>query len=405
MEIPNIYIIGFCSIFAFWISKALIPILLLVAKKKNLFDDGNGFHKLHHGLIPTLGGVAIFTAFMISFSASSFADDIQGYGYFVSASIILFAAGLKDDLIVISPSKKLAAQILATAFIVFGCGIQFTNMGGVFGVYEISPWVGIPLTFYTIIVVINAHNLIDGIDGLGGAVGVLAALFFGFWFYKAEIFPWAVFSFTLTGAILGFLWYNRPPAKIFMGDTGSLIIGFFMAVLAVNFVELSISTPAVVNWQVAAPIIVAAVLVVPLYDTLRIFIVRAVVGKSPFDADKEHVHHHLLRIGFTHGQIVVFLLSLNVIILGTIIIGSNFFSNTTLLALLLGLSIIIFPTNRWKRKFLSRFVSEDWKYGVAENPAQAESNKILSDQLKDNELSELDKTAALTVDEPATIEK
>lgn len=368
MNVSHFYLIVLLVLAAFWISKSLIPVLLLVAKQKKLFEDGNGSHKLHEGLIPTLGGIAIFAAFLITFSASSFADEITGYGYFVSATLILFAAGLKDDLLVISPFKKLAAQLLATSLIVFGCGIQITNMGGVFGLEAISAWVSIPLTFYTIIVVINSHNLIDGIDGLGGSVGVLASLFFGYWFYKAGIFEWAVFSFILTGSILGFLWYNRPPARIFMGDTGSLIIGFFMAVLAVNFVELSISEPAVVNWQAAAPIIVAAVLVVPLYDTLRIFIVRAVVGKSPFDADKEHVHHHLLRIGFTHGQIVIFLLSLNVIILGSIIIGSNYLSNTWLFALLLSLSMILFPTNRWKRRFLSRFVSENWKYSHFRSP-------------------------------------
>ncbi|WP_234571721.1 glycosyltransferase family 4 protein [Rhodohalobacter sp. 614A] len=362
MEVSNFYIIGFCVFVAFWVSTALIPILLLVAKRKKLFDDGNGFHKLHDGLIPTLGGVAIFTAFIITFSASSFADNIQGYGYFISASIILFAAGLKDDLIEISPTKKLAAQFLATALIVFGAGIQFTNMGGVFGLESISSWVGIPLTFFTIIVVINAHNLIDGIDGLSGSIGVLASLFFGYWFYKVGIYHWAAFSFILTASILGFLWYNRPPAKIFMGDTGSLIIGFYLAILAVNFVEYSTLVTDVVYWQPSAPIIVPAVLVVSLYDTLRIFIVRALKGKSPFEADKGHVHHHLLSVGLSHGQIVIFLLSLNVIILGSVIVASNFLSNTWLLVFLLSISMALFPTNRWKRNLLERFSTGKWEF-------------------------------------------
>lgn len=359
MEIPNIYIVGACTLGAFWLSKALVPVLLYVSNQKKLFDDGNGFHKLHTGLVPTLGGVAIFTAFLIIFSASSYADEIHGFGYIIAASTILFAAGLKDDLIVISPTKKLIAQILATALLVFGANLQFTNLGGVFGIDSISPWFGIPLTFFSVVVIINSHNLIDGIDGLGGGIGVLASLFFGYWFYKAGLFHWAAFSFVLTGAILGFLWYNYPPAKIFMGDTGSLVIGCYIAVLAINFVEHSIVISDVVYWEDAIPVIVAAVLVVPLYDTLRIFIVRTVNGKSPFDADNGHVHHYLLRTGFNHGQIVVFLLSLNVVILGSTIILSNYLSNTWLLVSLLVMCLLLFPTNRWKRKLLESFVSSD----------------------------------------------
>jgi UDP-N-acetylmuramyl pentapeptide phosphotransferase/UDP-N-acetylglucosamine-1-phosphate transferase len=348
-----------CAVLAFVVSKALVPVLLLVSKTKKLFDDGNGYHKVHTGLVPTLGGVAIFTSFMVIFSASSFAADIHGFGYFVAASIILFAAGLKDDLIVISPSKKFAAQFLAAALIIFGADIQFTNLGGVFATEEITPWIGIPLTFFTVIVIINSHNLIDGIDGLGGGIGILASTFFGYWFYKAGLYHWAAFSFTLTGSILGFLWYNYPPAKIFMGDTGSLVIGLYISVLAINFVEHSILLPDVVYWEDAVPVIVAAVLVVPLYDTLRIFLVRMYKGKSPFDADNDHVHHNLLRAGFNHSHVVVFLLSINVIILGSTIILSNYLSNTLLLFSLVGLCILLFPTNRWKRNFFERFTPDD----------------------------------------------
>ncbi|MDZ7719661.1 MAG: MraY family glycosyltransferase [Balneolaceae bacterium] len=367
MEISAIYIIGLCSIIAFLISKTLVPVLLLVSKRKRLFDNGAGHHKLHTGLVPTLGGVAIFTAFMVTFSASSYADDISGFGYFVAASIILFAAGLKDDLIVISPSKKLGAQFLAAALIIFGTGIQFTNLGGVFGAESISPWFGIPLTFFSVIVIINSHNLIDGIDGLGGSIGVLASLFFGYWFYKAGLYHWAAFSFILTGSILGFLWFNFPPAKIFMGDTGSLVIGLYISVLAINFVEHSLTISDVVYWEDAVPVIVAAVLVVPLYDTLRIFIVRMFNGKSPFDADNDHVHHHLMRTGFNHAHIVVFLLAINVIILGSTIILSNYLSNTWLLFSLLTLCVLLFPTNGRKRNFIENFVPNEFGKEEADN--------------------------------------
>lgn len=390
MNLPPYLLIGICALFAFVISKGLIPVLLLVSKRKNLFDDGNGHHKVHKGLIPTLGGIAIFTAFMVVFSASSFAADFGGFGYFVAASIILFGAGLKDDLLTISPNKKLAAQFIATALIIFGADIQFTNLGGVFGTHEISPWVGIPLTFFAVIVIINSINLIDGIDGLCGGIAVLASLFFGYWFYKAGLYQWTAVSFILSSAILGFLWYNRPPAKIFMGDTGSLVIGLYIAVLAIKFVEHSILISNVVYWEDAVPVIVAAVLVVPLYDTLRIFIVRMINGKSPFDADNDHVHHHLMRAGFNHAHIVVFLLSINVIILGTTIILSNYMSNTWLLVSLLSMCVLLFPTNRWKRNLLEHLIfdgsskeSDDTRESLSESEIYAESF-LLEEEPKDS---------------------
>lgn len=360
MNLPEIYLIAIWAVISFFISKTTIPVLILLAKKKNLYDESDDFRKLHDGLIPTLGGVAIFSAFIISYSASSLAGQFQGFGYFIAASFILFAAGMKDDLITISPVKKLTAQILATALLVFGCDIQFTHMGGVFGIEAISPWVGIPLTFYTVIVVINAFNLIDGIDGLGGSVGVFVSLFFSYWFYQAGLYSLTAQALILAGSILGFLWYNRPPAKIFMGDTGSLMIGFFISVLAINFVEYSLVVPNLVFWQPAAPIIVAAVMAVPLYDTLRIFTLRALKGKSPFEADKDHIHHHLLEFGFSHGQIITILLGLNLLVLSIVIGASSFLSNTLLLALLLSLCVVLFPTNRYKRKLLQPFIPGGW---------------------------------------------
>lgn len=382
MNLSPYFLIGICAVLAFIISKTLVPVLLLVSKKKKLFDDGNGYHKVHHGLIPTLGGVAIFTSFMVTFSASSYAEDIHGFGYFVAASMILFSAGLKDDLIVISPSKKLAAQFLAAALIILGSGIQFTNLGGVFATESISPWVGIPLTFFAVIVIINSHNLIDGIDGLAGVIGILASSFFGYWFYKAGLYHWAAFAFTLTGSILGFLWYNYPPAKIFMGDTGSLVIGLCISVLAISFVEHSILLPDVVYWEDAVPVIVAAVLVVPLYDTLRIFLLRMYRGKSPFDADNDHIHHQLLRSGFDHAHIVIFLLSINVIILGSTIILSNYLSNTWLLVSLIVLSLLLFPTNGWKRNLFEYIVSD--KFEKEEAADQTEDSTSESELYSEN---------------------
>lgn len=337
---------------AFVISKEVVPILILLAKERNLYDRPDNFRKIHTCHIPTLGGVAIFAAFLISFSASSYADEIAGFGYFVAASVLIFATGIKDDLIGISPVKKLAAQFAAAGLMIFGSGLYFHSLGGVFGIEAIPVWIGIPLTFFTIITVINAYNLVDGIDSLAGGIGVIAAAFFGYWFFEAGYYELAVFSGVLITSILGFLWHNRPPAKIFMGDTGSMLIGFYLSFLVISFVNLSITSPTVIQWQPAAPVIAVAVLMIPLYDTFRVFTLRTLRGKSPFAPDRSHVHHHLLDAGFSHGQASIFLFLVNILVIGTAILLSQYLSNTGVLFSILGLSMVFFPTNRWKRKTL-----------------------------------------------------
>jgi UDP-N-acetylmuramyl pentapeptide phosphotransferase/UDP-N-acetylglucosamine-1-phosphate transferase len=391
MDIPDIYLIAVWALIAFGLSKAIIPVLLLIAKKKHLFDDGDKDHrKLHDGLVPTLGGVAIFTAFIISFSASSFADDIPGYGYFVSASCILFAAGLKDDIIVISPIKKLAAQVAAAALIIFGCGLHFDHLGGVFGIQAISPWIGIPLTFFTIIVVTNAFNLIDGVDGLGGSFAILVIGFLGSWFYQAGLVEFATLSIIFIGSVAGFMWYNWFPAKIFMGDTGSLYIGFLSSVLAIYVVKYAAVLPEVVFWQPAAPIVAAAVMAVPLYDTLRVFILRVLNGTSPFEADQDHIHHHLLRIGLNHIQTVSVLIFLNVAILGIVLAASNYLKNTGLFFLLIGSCVLLLPTNRFKRKIFKFMVPSKWIVQRQDSETEKESKIDQIDPLESGNGSTLE---------------
>lgn len=398
MNLPDYLLIIITFFIAFAVSKILIPVLLTVARQKRLFEDCNDDRKIHTGNIPSLGGVAIFTAFMVVFSASSYASILPGYEYIVSASILLFAAGLKDDLILIAAHKKLGLQVLAAALIIFGAGVSIDNLGGVFGIYEISPWIEIPLSFFTIIVVVNAINLIDGIDALAGSIGFFASLFFGAWFYLAGLMHLAAFSFILAASISGFLWYNKPPAKIFMGDTGSLIIGFFLSIMAIKFLQLSLTEPNVVFWQPAAPVIAAAVLVVPLYDTLRVFIVRKLKGLSAFEPDNEHIHHQLLDVGFTHGKTVATLLTINIVIVASIIFLSSYVSNTVLLGFLLAFSMLLLPTYNWKRKLLTPFVSESLNEIVKSSreqslsEGQSESNmdaEIAEDELGNKELQDV----------------
>src|SRR6056297_578846 len=181
---------GVLSFFAVYF---LVPLLISVAYNKNLFDIPDGQRKLHDRHIPSLGGIAIFVAFICGFSISGYAEQMPGYSYVMAGLTILFFTGLKDDLMRLSPVKKLMIQIFASGIVIIGGGLLIDNFYGLLGIGQLSGWVSVPLTLFTMIVVMNAFNLIDGIDGLAGGVGILASLFFGAGFYVAGEMPMAVF--------------------------------------------------------------------------------------------------------------------------------------------------------------------------------------------------------------------
>lgn len=370
----------FWIITAFLISKSSIPLIIYYAKLKHLYDDEHDERKIHSGRVPSVGGVGIILAFLISFSASPFSEQYPGYGFLIASTIILFAAGLKDDIFMISPTKKLLSQLAAVSLIVFGSGIYFTNMGGVFGITDIPAWAGILLTIITMVVVINALNLIDGIDTLAGSISVLASLFFGYWFYISGYYGLAVMTGILAASVMGFLWYNYPPAKIFMGDTGSLLIGFYLSIFVVLFVNYAPVADTAVSWQHAAPILAAAILVVPLYDTLRVFIMRLLKGSSPFEPDNEHVHHHMLRVQLTHGKSSFYLCFITVVIVGSILILSSYISNTWLLVYLLLVSFLAFPTNYWKRSVITKFTGKTFKEDALVTATLTATKNISADE-------------------------
>ncbi|MEL7834110.1 MraY family glycosyltransferase [Fodinibius sp. Rm-B-1B1-1] len=353
--------IGLVVILSYVISYIAIPIITRAAEAKHLFDHPDEDRKLHLEAIPTLGGIAIFLAFLLSFSVSPWAEGFEGYSYLVGALLILFFTGLKDDLVVLSAKKKLAAQLTAAGLVIFGSGVIIDNFHGVFGLAEISYWVAVPVTFFTVIVVINAVNLIDGIDGLAGGIGVLASVIFGSAFLYAGQVPMAMFSFCLAGALLGFLYYNFSPASIFMGDTGSMLLGFLLSIQAIEFIALS-DIPAFANvFGSSSAILPVAILAFPLFDTIRVIVKRMRRGKSIFEPGQDHVHHELLRMGFSHRDATLLLYGKSLLLIGIVgplaWLGVN---PNVLLGAVLFSSLLIFPTNGWKRALISRVFGYNW---------------------------------------------
>ncbi|GAB1447562.1 MAG: undecaprenyl/decaprenyl-phosphate alpha-N-acetylglucosaminyl 1-phosphate transferase [Bacteroidetes bacterium] len=292
-----------------------IPSIITVAKLKGLYDKPNE-RKIHANKIPRLGGLAVFIGYLLSLSVLGNLADVAGLQYLFAAFLLLFFSGLKDDIIVLSPMKKLGAQLVATGLVSVMTPVRLTNLHGVFGIAEIPLGIAIPLTMFTIIVITNSFNLIDGADGLAGALGLVMTISFGILFALQQEFAWSVMAFGLSGALLGFLFFNFNPAKIFMGDAGSLTTGFLLSLFAIHFIEINAPGMSPVNKFSSAPGIAIAILLVPLYDTLRVFILRTSKKKSPFEADRNHIHHWLMRIGMNHKEVSLTLTLINMAFIG-----------------------------------------------------------------------------------------
>ena len=282
---------------------------------KRLVDEPGEERKLHKKRIPTIGGIIIFAGTLFSYSIWYPGYSAEGLKYVVAGGLLLFFVGIKDDIIGTAPVKKLMAHILVGLILVLMANVKITGLHGFFGVREIPDWAAIFLSLFTYIVIVNAFNLIDGVDGLATGIGVIASLAFACWFYMANNITMATLAFALCGSLVAFLIFNFSPAKIFMGDSGSLTIGFIFALLAIKMIEYDVAELDYELVSVSKPILALSILVYPLIDTLRIFIYRIIRGVSPFAADRNHIHHRLIDIGLNQKQTVLCIYLYNIAII------------------------------------------------------------------------------------------
>jgi UDP-N-acetylmuramyl pentapeptide phosphotransferase/UDP-N-acetylglucosamine-1-phosphate transferase len=291
------------------------PPLIKVAILKRLFDEPGG-RKIHKRVVPTIGGIIIFAATLFSFSLWFSVDalnenmelvkqNIHEFKLIIATLLILFFVGVKDDIIGTSPIKKLIAHVLVGLILVQIGGIRITSLHGIFGIEEIPEWASIFLSLFTYVVVVNGFNLIDGVDGLAAGVGFISSSAMGTWFIFANDYVMACLAFSLAGSLLGFMIFNFSPAKIFMGDSGSLTIGLILCVLSIKLIEYPPSQLKGSILYISKPVYAIAALIYPLADTLRIFLIRAVSGQSPFSADNNHLHHRIIECGFNHAKTVI----------------------------------------------------------------------------------------------------
>lgn len=308
--------VALSMIFAWGIVALSVPAVVKIAELKRLMADPNA-RSSHQLPVPTLGGVAIYAALLLSLTIWGAISQFDGLQYVIGALTLTFFTGLKDDMLVIAPGKKLTSQLLASGLIILGADLHLESFYGILGIGAIPYWFSLPFTLFIFVVITNAYNLIDGIDGLASTLGIIAASLFGVWFMVAGQTNYAILAFSMVGALVGFIRYNfSKKQKIFLGDTGSLIIGLLCATMALQFIKMNGHVVNTHYYLHNAPLIAMAVLSIPLFDTLRVFIVRIYRKQSPFYADRNHIHHLLIDINFSHKSATLVLGIMNILLVG-----------------------------------------------------------------------------------------
>lgn len=325
---------------SFFITFIAIPSIIKIANIKHLFDEPDE-RKSHIQRVPTLGGLAIFAGMIFSLTFWASQKDIVELQYIISAILILFFMGMKDDLFNLVAYKKLIGQLMASFILVHWAGIKITSFYGIFGIWDLTLIPSYVFSVFTIVVITNSLNLIDGIDCLAGTVGVIASCAFGAWFFYAGYTQYAILSASLVGSLIGFLYYNRTPSKIFMGDTGSLIVGIVLSLMAVKFIEMNRLKPLEDFAKIrTVPVVTIGILIIPLFDTLRAFTIRILNGRSPFSPDRNHLHHLLLDIGCSHMQATAILGSFNLLMMALVYFAQPW-KGEIVLALLIGICFVV----------------------------------------------------------------
>lgn len=361
---------------SFVITYMIMPKIIGVVHYKSLMQSPTN-RSSHTKETPSLGGIAFYIVLILGLYFLSLWDKHENLTSFYPGLLILFIIGLKDDLVILSPWTKLIAQVVAISFIVLDSNFYITHLHGFVGLETISLYWSIPLATFLMVMIINAYNLIDGIDGLASIVGIIVFSVLGVIFYLLQNFFYAGLCVLMIGALIAFLRYNlSSDKKIFMGDTGSMIIGFIIGILIIRLLAIGQHELRFLPFQLEnLPLVVIAILIVPLFDTTRVFTIRLLNRRDPFIADRNHIHHILIDdLKMSHVQASIFLGFINILfVVVFMILGINF-DNLKVLALLI-LSILAFVYFFYRLGYLYR------KYRIRsfdKNRIEASKHKVLS---------------------------
>jgi len=320
-----------------------MPVVVRVAKAKGFVVRPNK-RMSHEGAIPNIGGLNICFSFMLTYLIF---NPVENNHFFLIGLFAIMVIGFIDDVLVLRPLAKLLGEGLAGIALIGFEDLRITHLHGLFGIEEIGIIPSYLISMFILLAIINAINLIDGIDGLASGLGILYCLFFAFYFSLSGETEWSYIAIEMIGVLIVFFIYNvfGKREKIFMGDSGSLLLGYLLTAFVFHFCEINAYhiVPETMHMN-AAPAVAICVLTVPIFDTIRVSITRIKKHKSPFEPDKNHIHHLLLRTGLNHIQTTSVLLSVSLLFIALGIIGRNWniwvllavdFSIATCLTLLL----------------------------------------------------------------------
>lgn len=364
------------GIVSFALAYLAIPAIIRVANEKKLYDLPDE-RKLHTKAIASLGGVGIFIGFVLSILLTVPMDGGSIFPYFLGAALVIFFLGLKDDILILSATKKFLGQVAAAGILVHLAGIKIDSMHGFLGIGQLPEPVAYLLSYITIIVIVNAYNLIDGVDGLAGSLGVLTTSIFGIYFFYAEMPFHSLLAFAMTGSLLAFLLFNFHPARIFMGDSGSLLLGLVNAMMVIEFINVADSVAG--KFPISSSVAIGfSILVLPLLDTLRVFAIRIARGRSPFSPDRNHIHHLLLDRGLSHRSVTFSCVGLNVALVAMTYIGRSL-GSTALICMMIAVTYSLVGLLMYARRpATSLVIKGSFSAGGAEAITSQPVTKIVS---------------------------
>lgn len=352
-----IYIIMAFAISA-WIAWLIIPRILMISLRKKLFDIPDE-RKIHKRAIPRLGGVSFFPTILLSCCIVMAFRTLMGYNIssvqtsyilpesllLICGMILLYLTGIADDLMGVRYRQKFIIQIICACFFPIA-GLWINDLYGLFGIHTLPFWLGMPFTILVVVFITNAINLIDGIDGLASGLSSVALLVFGFLFISKSLWSYSILAFSTVGVLVPFFYYNvfgseERARKIFMGDTGSLTLGYILSFLAIKYSQ---DNPAVAPYTKGAFMVAFSTLIIPSFDVIRVVMVRIRNGKSPFEPDKNHIHHKFLAMGFTPRKAMIVILLISCAFSSMNILLIPYLNNTLML---MGDIIIWIGLNLW----------------------------------------------------------
>ena len=363
------------SVLMSWVT---IPRIVIISKIKRLFDTPDD-RKSHTEAIPRLGGISFFPITMFSFSLMlglryynglevPFAMEgvmLTEFFFMTAGMFMIFFVGLGDDLVGISYRYKFLVQITSAVTLAYA-GLSFDNLYGLFGVHQIPEWLGAVITLIFTVFVVNAFNLLDGVDGLCSGISTIILSLLGCWYIYMELYVYAMLAFSMVGVVLVFFQYNvlGKRLKIFMGDTGSLTLGYAVVFLLLKFLKIeTVADPDVYHINNSLAILIG-LLFVPMFDTLRVALSRMTRGKSPFEPDQTHMHHKLLHMGFSHLQSTAILLVAEIL----------FITLNIILSEVIGLNISIIVATDLVLGISLNFIMNSFAYYHYEPKSQRDAN-------------------------------